>query len=112
MKNRNDVLKKALSDAGVSQQKLAEKLGVSRTSVTERLNGDKEIDSVDFISAVSEITGVPFVMLIAKKDDSYQMVEEPVANYNVKTMSIEELTKHMFDMEKKMAELERKLGKK
>lgn len=50
-------IKKALEDAGVPQEKFAEKLGITRAAVNERLNKELDIDSYSFINAVTELTG-------------------------------------------------------
>lgn len=58
MENRRIRLKKALEEKGVSQEKVAEKLGVKSQAVSARLNDTKrDIDSIDFIEAVAELTG-------------------------------------------------------
>lgn len=58
MESRNARLKKALSDQRISQDKLSKRLNVSRAAVSERLNKDVEIDSIEFVNAVAELTGV------------------------------------------------------
>lgn len=55
--SRNERIKRALSEAKVSQEKLANALGVTDAAVNGRLNSDKDIDSVAFIEAVSGLTG-------------------------------------------------------
>ena len=57
MGNRNSRLKKALEGKEISQEKLAERLGITRAAVNERLNKDADIDSIAFINAVAELTG-------------------------------------------------------
>lgn len=54
----NQVIKNSIKRGDI--KKISEILGISGQSVTERLNAEKEIDSVDFINAVCEVTGRPF----------------------------------------------------
>jgi transcriptional regulator with XRE-family HTH domain len=99
MKNRNEVLKKALKSAGVSQDKLAEKLGVGRTAITERLNGDREIDDFEFIKAVSELTGVSVAVFLGSVEEI--PVETPDKYYQ----------KYIRLLEEKVSLLEEELAK-
>jgi transcriptional regulator with XRE-family HTH domain len=54
--NRNSRLKKALKDAKISQEKLGEALGISSQAVSERLNKDQDVDSIEFVTAVATLT--------------------------------------------------------
>jgi phage repressor protein C with HTH and peptisase S24 domain len=63
MKNRNYRLKKALESAGVSQEKLAKVLDKTSQAVNERLNKDREVDSLKLIEAVAMLTGYSFEWL-------------------------------------------------
>jgi transcriptional regulator with XRE-family HTH domain len=76
MISRNSAIKKALENAEVTQDKLAKRLGISRAAVGERLNGEKDIDSVEFIQAVADLTGKPFQSFL--KDDGLMVAEQLV----------------------------------
>lgn len=90
MGNRNSRLKTALESTDVSQTKLAEMLGISRSSVNERLKKDTEIDSVEFVHAVAKLTGYDFVWLLLGEGSPRQ--GNPNAN-NEKSPSTEVLEK-------------------
>lgn len=62
--NRNSRIKKALSEAGVTQKNLGDRLGVSDATVNERLKKKKQIDSISFLQAVSALTGKSFEWLL------------------------------------------------
>lgn len=81
MTERNNRIRKAI-DTKSSQQKLADKLKISRQAVNMRLSAEKDIDSIDFISAVSELTGYAINWLVtgkgeAKQTGSFAGVQEP-----------------------------------
>lgn len=59
--------------------KIAKILEIDPSSVTERINSDKEIDSVSFINAVCEVTKKPFSHFI-KLNSTYAISEEEMAN--------------------------------
>jgi len=54
----NQRIKKALKRGDMAR--LATFLNMSHQNVTQKINSEKEIDSVDFIIAVSKITNRPF----------------------------------------------------
>jgi transcriptional regulator with XRE-family HTH domain len=94
MKNRNSRIKKALEEANVSQAKLAELLGVSRASVSERLSKGSEIDSIEFLTAVVSLTGYDFNWLLTGEGDGSKVIpnaQETGLRYESK--SIEALEK-------------------
>lgn len=62
--SRNQRIKDALRMAGVSQEKLAAKLGITQAAVGKQLNKDEDIDSVDFIKAVAGLTNQTFLWLL------------------------------------------------
>jgi transcriptional regulator with XRE-family HTH domain len=76
MSDRNSRIKKVLEPRGL-QQKVADKLGITRQAVNLRLSGDKEVDSVDFIKAVAEVTGRSFDWLITGKGEEQGFLAEP-----------------------------------
>jgi transcriptional regulator with XRE-family HTH domain len=84
MKNRNILLKNALDAAGISQEKLAVELGVSRAAVSERLNKDVKIDSIDFVLAVCKLTGHRFTDFVSLSEEEVTQANEPVQVYGWK----------------------------
>ena len=83
--SRNERIKRFLKEKKVTRQQLADYLNVTNSTVTERLNSEKDVDSIDFILAVSKLTGVPFNSLIADEYDFLQTEEnefkEPELGY-------------------------------
>lgn len=61
---RNERILEVLKNAGKSQTDLAHKLGLTRATVSQRLNGEKDIDSIEFLEAVSHLTRKPLSFLI------------------------------------------------
>jgi transcriptional regulator with XRE-family HTH domain len=55
--SRNQRIKDALRAAGVSQEKLAERLNITQAAVGKQLNKEGDIDSIDFIFTVADLTG-------------------------------------------------------
>jgi transcriptional regulator with XRE-family HTH domain len=90
MKNRNILLKNALDDAGVSQEKLAHELGVSRAAVSERLNKDNKIDSIDFVLAVCRLTGHRFTDFV-NIGETMLVLREPPELYGWKAQVLKGL---------------------
>jgi transcriptional regulator with XRE-family HTH domain len=93
MKNRNSRIKKALEENGIAQEKLAKRLGISSQAVNERLNKGKEIDSIDFLLAVEDLTGRSFEWLRTggdqKKMDNQVSEPEPSYNHEMLKMKME-----------------------
>lgn len=83
VESRNSRIKRALEQTGVSQEKLASTLGVSRSAVSERLAGEKEIDSYEFISVVSKLTGFEFWWLAQGEgeDPGKGVAEDPQGEF-------------------------------
>ena len=90
MKNRNILLKNALDAAGISQEKLAVELGVSRAAVSERLNKDVKIDSIDFVLAVCRLTGHRFTDFVMLSEEVTQ-ANEPAPAYGWKAQVLKGL---------------------
>lgn len=63
MTERNIRIRQAI-DSRSSQQKVGDRLGISRQAVNMRLTADKDIDSIEFIEAVSELTGYSAIELL------------------------------------------------
>src|SRR5687768_7033485 len=78
MTERNKRLKKAMKDKKVSQEKLGQFLGVTGQAVSDRLSSDQDVDSIEFISAVSELTGEDFYELMNGKPST---VDESIPDY-------------------------------
>lgn len=99
---RNERIKKALTSSGVTQSKLAEVLGVTHAAVSERLSGEKEIDSIEFIDTVCRITGRGWGWFI-HGDDS-KLTPEQTRDYLIKELSVAEvkawdsLSRYKFQM--------------
>lgn len=78
---RNQRIKDALRRAGVSQEKLAERLNITQAAVGKQLNKAEDIDSLEFIDAVAELTGISRNQLLgweyAQKGDDTSLVTEP-----------------------------------
>lgn len=55
MTERNNRIREAI-DTRSSQQKVADRLGITRQAVNLRLSGEKDIDSIEFIEVVAELT--------------------------------------------------------
>jgi transcriptional regulator with XRE-family HTH domain len=81
MTERNNRIRKVIEGKS-SQQKLADKLGITRQAVNLRLSSDKDIDSIDFIRAVAELTGSDIDWLINGKDQTSK-VTEPGIGYEM-----------------------------
>ncbi len=73
----NEKIKKSLKSGDV--QRIADLLETSHQNVSKKLNSDKEIDSVNFINAVCEVTKKPFSHFI-KLNSTYAISEEEMAN--------------------------------
>lgn len=56
--SRNQRIKDALRAKGISQETLAERLGITQAAVGKQLNKEEPIDSYAFMEAVSELTGI------------------------------------------------------
>lgn len=74
--DRNSRLKWALQQSKVSQEKLGEALGISSQAVSERLNKDTPVDSIEFINAVVKLTGFSSYWLIVGKGRERQGPED------------------------------------
>jgi transcriptional regulator with XRE-family HTH domain len=74
--SRNQRIKEALKGAGKTQTDLASLLGVTQSSISERLNTDKEIDSFDVLVAVASLTGKNLWWLAKPK--SNMLSENPI----------------------------------
>lgn len=80
MTERNIRIRSAI-DSRSSQQKVADRLGISRQAVNLRLSGEKDIDSIEFVDVVCELTGFSRDYLIDGTDESMSMVREPDIKY-------------------------------
>jgi transcriptional regulator with XRE-family HTH domain len=86
---RNKRIIEVLNKAGKNQTDLSNRLKISRATVSERLNSEKEIDSISFIKAVADLTGLSVCDLI-KDEDLIGVVNEPLVRYqNTTHMSYE-----------------------
>jgi transcriptional regulator with XRE-family HTH domain len=77
MTERNNRIRKAI-DTKSSQQKLAERLGITRQAVNLRLSAEKDIDSIDFINAVADLTGYSIKFLIEGKGQGNEVNEADI----------------------------------
>lgn len=98
---RNQRIKDALKAKGISQEKLAEKLNITQAAVGKQLNKDEEIDSIEFINAVAELTGYSFQwFVISGEMEKASPAIQPEIKYTVedkiqkleKIVSAQELT--------------------
>lgn len=98
---RNQRIKDALKAKGVSQEKLAEKLNITQAAVGKQLNKDEEIDSIEFINAVAELTGYSFQWFVMSGEmEKASPAIQPEIKYTVedkiqkleKIVSAQELT--------------------
>jgi transcriptional regulator with XRE-family HTH domain len=62
--SRNQRIKKSLRASGISQEQLAERLGITQAAIGKQLNKEDDIDSLGFIKAVAELTGASFQYLM------------------------------------------------
>lgn len=78
MTERNNRIREVI-DRESSQQAVADKLGITRQAVNLQLSKEKDIDSIQFIQAVAELTGRSFHYLITGEvnAESLQIVNEP-----------------------------------
>ncbi|HMG90750.1 MAG TPA: S24 family peptidase [Chryseolinea sp.] len=87
---RNQRIKHALRVSGVSQEKLADALGITQAAVGKQLNKAEEIDSMNFLKAIESLTGHSFEWLRTgegKEHDLYMLLgrvqkgaEEPIVD--------------------------------
>lgn len=102
-KTRNERLKEALTEKGVGHEKVGKLVGRKRNTITDRLNDGKEIDSYQFIEAVSTLTGYSMEYLYhgtTKHEISH--VGEPDMLYKTLRDEIKALTKRIEILEKKV----------
>lgn len=84
--SRNQRVKDALRAKGISQEKLAARLNVSQAAVAKQLNKTEDIDSIQFLSAVTELTSFTFEWLLfgsnvpKTKDELEGMYESRVSD--------------------------------
>jgi transcriptional regulator with XRE-family HTH domain len=69
---RNERIRLAMTDANVSQKRLAEVLGVRTATISENLNSAKEVDSIKFVMAVAQETGCGFNWLINEEGNRHE----------------------------------------
>lgn len=81
MEKRNFLIKRALDEAGVSQEKLSVELKVSRAAVSERLNKDADVDSIVFVTTVCKLTGKRFTDFVDLPESVILGVSEPEEVY-------------------------------
>ena len=107
----NQKIRKALNRGDMA--KLANLLKMSHQNVTQKIKSEKEIDSIDFIIAVSKITGKPieyFKPAIYEVLDSSRslveasMVTEEDVSFGDKQLSGDE--QKILILKKRLAELE------
>lgn len=97
MKKRNKVLKNAISEVRGNQAKLAKMLNVSPQTISERLNDDKEIDSVEFIQAVAQLTGKSFYSLLLT--DEPNVIDVAISVDGSKAVNITKYDAENFEMD-------------
>jgi transcriptional regulator with XRE-family HTH domain len=99
-------IKIALKLKRVSQEMLAEKLGVTQGAIGKQLNKDEEIDSLKFIDAVASLTGYPIDYFIKGEDNEVvNNTAEPYARYEPRTGEI--LEKLVTTLERQIKLLEK-----
>ena len=100
----NQIIKKELKHGDIS--KIAHILGVDPSSVSERLNSKKDVDSVSFINAVCEVTKKPFsyfqpdiVISYSEEGEDKMIVAELKQHYNIKAAELahEDAIRHWRD---------------
>ncbi len=72
----NQLIKESLKRG--DQSRLSVLLGLTKSAISDRINSEVEIDSVDFINAVCKVTGKPFSYFkkVELGSGAYQMKEE------------------------------------
>jgi transcriptional regulator with XRE-family HTH domain len=78
---RKKRITEALEGINKYEEKLAKLLNVSRQAVGERLSKDKEINAIDFVVAVAQLTGRSFTWLAFGDESGANLVSEPPAPY-------------------------------
>ena len=91
----------ALHEAGVSQEKLASELGISSQAVNERLNKDKQVDSIRLIKAVCKLTGKHFTDFV-NIGDTMLVLREPPELYGWKAQVLKGLEMLEQEIKKKV----------
>ncbi len=104
MKNRNESLRNAVSSVRGYQAKVAKLLNVSPQTVSERLNDEKEIDSVSLILAVCQVTGRDFSEFVDYTiQGETSVVQEPHISIGLK-QEVEDLKRRVTELEKKLTQ--------
>lgn len=106
----NSRIKQVLKQAKVSQMKLAEHLGITDSAVNQKLNDSKDIDSLEFLRAVSELTRIPIYNLISDEADALTIAEDGLHKYVTKSkseLSIIDTLQALVDSQKETITLQR-----
>jgi transcriptional regulator with XRE-family HTH domain len=103
---RNRRIEEALQRG--EQEKIAKVLGITRQTVNQKLTSDIEIDSIEFIRAVSQVTGKTFEYLVDGIDESKKKEDDHIPSQTVemieKTVTAQQRTIELLD--KRMKRLE------
>lgn len=89
----NQRIKRILKENNITQLDLANSLGVTRTSINERLNSEKQIDSFEFFIAVSALTRLSITSIYYGENNSKAQsstINEP-NRYTKLTFELEEV---------------------
>jgi transcriptional regulator with XRE-family HTH domain len=78
---RNQRIKNALKEKGISQETLAKRLGTSQAAVGKQLNKTEDIDSLHFLTVVAELTKIPLEFFIVDPVGGRSEVQEPPVSY-------------------------------
>jgi transcriptional regulator with XRE-family HTH domain len=105
--SRNQRIKQALKEKRISQEMLAAKLGVTQGAVGKQLNKSDDVDSSEFIKAVSDLTGYSTEYLLTGK------TEHDVPNHKSEIEKLEMLVasqKRTIELlEKEVSRLEKEI---
>ena len=108
---RNRQIIELLNRTGKTQTQLAARLGITRASVSERLNKKEEVDSIEFVKAVAELTGYSLCDLIKGEiaEEKIATVNEPLPSYGNAGLIAElnQVRKELIDCMKERDELKK-----
>ena len=79
---RNDRIKKIIKEKRVTQQELAEHIGVRQATINAQINGEREIDSLRTIEAVVALTGCNREWLMYGSGQKEGSAQETLSIYN------------------------------
>ena len=106
---RNQRISFCLKEAGIEQGVLGKELGTTQAAISKRLNRDKQIESVDFLLAVSRLTGKSIhylyhgsedegtrpVQYVSSDEDQNLVIDDPSETMRAKPGDVFELIEEL-----------------